>query len=82
MVKIVKQMVHYITVNQESKRKFPLSENYKYADCHMLIGKLSDVNHGGYEFVSETSFSDLDLHGKVIELAEIYRLVCRKWGGR
>ena len=54
-------------------------------DLCLVVGVKSGVNFSekkSTKIVNETSPIHLDSHYKVVELAEIYRLVCRKWGGR
>ena len=47
-----------------------------------ILGVMDLQNQKSSKSVSETSPIHLDSHDKVVELAEISRLVCRKWGGR
>ena len=44
--------MHYITVNQESKMRYPKSAGYKYSDVHLIVGKV--LQNGNYEFMAST----------------------------
>ena len=44
---------YYITVNQESKRKYPSESGYKYSIVQLVIGK--QANNGGYEYYGSAS---------------------------
>ena len=47
-MKIIKESNYYITINQESLRKFPKSSGYRYSDVQLIIGKITENN--SYEY--------------------------------
>ena len=63
---INKASTYYITVSQESKRKFSKFSGYKYSDVSIIIGKI--LSNNKYEYVGGFQKADKEVFCKAVYL--------------